>query len=167
MKLNDKGIALYKVWEKKYYDELDRLKKELNDPNYEEGWCILETKGIEKTIEDSVGIEVFGDDDNAIYHVLDCNFRDDEAWAFGVNWKDFVKMLLPYYDYDEEDRKELAKHGIYDGNPYSFLSDDEKMHDFFILNKREFLESYSYLTEAEYEKTVEDILNHINNREVE
>lgn len=51
-------------------------------------------------------------------------------------------------------------------NVCGFLSDDEKMHDFFILTKEEFLESYSYLTEEEYEKTVKDILKHINNREV-
>lgn len=37
--------------------------------------------------------------------------------------------------------------------PYSFVTDEEKMHDIRILTKEEFLESYSYLTEDEYDIT--------------
>lgn len=43
-----------------------------------------------------------------------------------------------------------------DTNPYvnsNFIDDVEKMRDFKILSKEEFLASYSYLTEAEYENT--------------
>ena len=36
----------------------------------------------------------------------------------------------------------------------SFTDDLEKMRDFYILSKSEFLESYSYLTEKEYELTM-------------
>ena len=36
-----------------------------------------------------------------------------------------------------------------------FANDEEKMIDFKNLTKEEFLESYSYLTEGEYEDTVE------------
>ena len=35
----------------------------------------------------------------------------------------------------------------------NFYKDKEKMHDFFILSKEEFLQSYSYLTEEEYDNT--------------
>jgi len=35
----------------------------------------------------------------------------------------------------------------------NFLDDAEKMHDFFILSKEEFLKSYSYLNEKEWELT--------------
>lgn len=35
----------------------------------------------------------------------------------------------------------------------SFIDDEEKMHDFRILTKDEFLRSYSYLTEDEYDIT--------------
>lgn len=45
-------------------------------------------------------------------------------------------------------------------NKISFESDDEKMIDFFNLDKDDFLESYSYLTEEEYEATKEYINNH-------
>lgn len=38
----------------------------------------------------------------------------------------------------------------------SFITDKEKMSDFKILTKQEFLKSYSYLTEAEYDQTVKE-----------
>jgi hypothetical protein len=56
--------------------------------------------------------------------------------------------------------------GFTDGN---FLDDEEKMKDFYELTKEEFLTSYSYLTEEEYdntaklvkkEKEAKEIMNH-------
>jgi hypothetical protein len=49
----------------------------------------------------------------------------------------------------------------------NFLDDDEKMADFKILTKEEFLTSYSYLTEQEYDNTKEnqnDSFGNIKNR---
>lgn len=43
-------------------------------------------------------------------------------------------------------------------NPTPFTDDEEKMVDFVRLSKDEFLESYSYLTDEEYEATVKDVL---------
>lgn len=40
-----------------------------------------------------------------------------------------------------------------------FANDEEKMVDFKILSKEEFLSSYSYLTEEEYDLTVEYLKN--------
>lgn len=37
----------------------------------------------------------------------------------------------------------------------SFITDAEKMKDFFVLTRSEFLKSYSYLTEEEYDATYE------------
>ena len=42
----------------------------------------------------------------------------------------------------------------------SFVDDGEKMRDFFDLTKEEFLESYSYLTEEEYDATAEYVKEH-------
>lgn len=39
---------------------------------------------------------------------------------------------------------------------YDFLDDEEKMRDFKKLTKKDFLFSYSYLTEEEYDKTMEN-----------
>ena len=41
----------------------------------------------------------------------------------------------------------------------SFTDDEEKMRDFYILSKQEFLQSYSYLTELEYDLTQQEIEN--------
>jgi len=42
-------------------------------------------------------------------------------------------------------------------NYKSFTDDKEKMIDFFILTKEEFLKSYSYLTELEYDLTKQEV----------
>ena len=39
-----------------------------------------------------------------------------------------------------------------------FMSDQEKMVDFFILSKEDFLASYSYLTDEDYEATVKEVI---------
>jgi hypothetical protein len=44
-------------------------------------------------------------------------------------------------------------------NKTNFLDDDEKMADFKILTKEEFLTSYSYLTEQEYDNTKREVKN--------
>ena len=41
---------------------------------------------------------------------------------------------------------------------YSFIDDADKLRDFFQLSKDEFLASYSYLTEEDYEATREEII---------
>lgn len=45
-------------------------------------------------------------------------------------------------------------------NPLSFAMDEEKMRDFYILSKDEFLRSYSYLTEEEYDATFDEVANY-------
>lgn len=42
----------------------------------------------------------------------------------------------------------------------SFIDDGEKMRDFFTLTKEEFLDSYSYLTEEEYDATAKYVEDH-------
>lgn len=46
----------------------------------------------------------------------------------------------------------------------SFIDDQEKMIDFFELTKEEFLQSYSYLTEEEYEATKQDVIKRMENK---
>lgn len=41
----------------------------------------------------------------------------------------------------------------------NFINDKEKMRDFKKLSKKEFLASYSYLTEQEYDNTAEEMLD--------
>lgn len=41
----------------------------------------------------------------------------------------------------------------------SFINDQEKMVDFFTIDKVDFLNFYSYLTDEEYEATKQDVLS--------
>ena len=66
--MNKKGFELYKKWEAIYYKELERLQKE--DPDFEEGWCIIDNDNFVKTADDLVGLLLFGYDDN-IFNVID------------------------------------------------------------------------------------------------
>lgn len=66
-KLNYAGVELYQAWEREYYHELDRLRKELNNPEYEEGWSIIDDCDYVKTVSDEVGLLVFGYDDNLMW----------------------------------------------------------------------------------------------------
>ncbi len=43
------------------------------------------------------------------------------------------------------------------GSITDFTDDKEKMKDFFFLSKKRFLESYSYLTEQEYDLTARKV----------
>jgi len=46
----------------------------------------------------------------------------------------------------------------YDSKQYnSFIDDEEKMKDFYILSKEEFLNLYSYLNETEYNLTKSEV----------
>ena len=47
---------------------------------------------------------------------------------------------------------------------YDFIDDKEKINDLFILSKSEFLKSYSYVSEDEYDNTVARIKTFINFR---
>ena len=47
--------------------------------------------------------------------------------------------------------------------PYTFIEDTEKMKDFLKLNKEDFLKSYSYLLEEEYDATVWEYIKHTRN----
>ena len=54
----------------------------------------------------------------------------------------------------DEDELEPVNGGM-PKHRYNFLSDEEKMYDFLRISKEEFLASYSYLTEEEYDATTE------------
>lgn len=64
-----------------------------------------------------------------------------------------VLLFCPFCKIIE--RGKLMEDNIY----CDFCNDEEKMADFWILTKEEFLLSYSYLTEEEYDLTVSHIKN--------
>lgn len=70
----------------------------------------------------------------------------------------------------KECRKKLANtfgelRSLYENHKAKPFSDDpDKVLDLLLLNKEEFLKSYSYLTEEEYDATVEDIKNNFGKK---
>ena len=60
------------------------------------------------------------------------------------------KVIYMKQDNNKEDRQVKHKYK-------SFINDKEKMRDFYILSKIEFLKSYSYLTELEYDLTAREV----------
>lgn len=71
--------------------------------------------------------------------------REHELWE---KQQELHDILLAY---EQMDNRRIE--------PHDFLDDAEKMRDFCELSKEEFLASYSYLTEEEYNLTMEKLVN--------
>lgn len=111
MKLNDKGWELYYKWESIYEAELKRLQEERNDPDYFDGWCIIDNSDFVKNIDDLVGLLCFGDDDHAIWNIVDQIYNwgcgADSEYAFGTSYRQLIDLLKPYFDISEEDEEQI------------------------------------------------------------
>lgn len=97
-KMNAAAYELYIKWENIYHQELERLRKEKNDPEYHEGWCIIENDNFIKSLDDVVGLLIFGYDDNALYTVcmwINDNGEEDTYWGYRL--KDIYSELEKYY----------------------------------------------------------------------
>ena len=77
---------------------------------------------------------------------------------------DAMNVGYPFQDsYEDVVRKVMMWHeDVYDALDnifaHDFVVDEEKMQDFIVLSKEDFLKSYSYLTNAEYEATKRRVL---------
>lgn len=95
MTLTDKGWETFYKWQGIYYNELYNLKEEFNDPEYEEGWCIIDNEHYVKDIDDEIGLLIFGYDDGVMDHL--CWYRDkykDDEYAFGYTAQDIINILI-------------------------------------------------------------------------
>ena len=116
MELNEKGKAVYEKWEKIHYEEIERLEK--INPNCETGWCVVEEMA--ETPEELAEVYVYGDTEWAFYNLLEepCNKCDiDQALIWhssdrDVTWREFIHMLMQYFDFDDEDWEWFGEHGI-------------------------------------------------------
>lgn len=102
-KLNKAGCKLFNEWDRKYRAELARLQKELNDPEYTEGWCIIDNYDYVKTVSDEVGLLVYGYDDCLMamfdeWRGMGWNNNDFFADSYGVEYTiDEVEKLARKY----------------------------------------------------------------------
>jgi len=103
MKLNSKGWDLFYKWREIYDKSLQMEIAEHGERDAEYGWCIIEDHGFVNNADDEVGLLVYGDDDDAIHHIIENTDDPGEEWAFGGSSRQMVERLLPYFDLDEED----------------------------------------------------------------
>ncbi|MEE1256267.1 MAG: hypothetical protein UHN47_07115 [Lachnospiraceae bacterium] len=98
-KMKDLAKHIYDEWETKYRNELERLRKEKNNPDYHEGWCIIETDEFIKTLDDVVGLIIFGFDDNAYGTIEEWIKQDGENDTYlGFKLKDIMQELEKYFE---------------------------------------------------------------------
>lgn len=149
--LNEKGMELYNRMEENYCKELARLQEEKNDPNYEEGWTIIDNEDYVKTFEDEIALLIYGYVDY-IFDVIDDWYR-----CYGNDLR-FFEFDGKYYSVADFFNESRTCYTFTDKlNFTSFKDDTEKMLDFYELTKEEFLLSYSYLTEEEYDLTFREV----------
>ena len=137
---------------------MEFIARKINDEGVFEGWLMLgvadgdiECGDLDTTVHDE-NLEDYMEDDNFKELMSVFLRRMVFAWRSGGLYCDEVVS---------EDRKEYEEKAVED---ISFITDREKMNDFFLLSKDEFLASYSYLTEDEYWATVDKVKELIRKR---
>ena len=81
---------------------------------------------------------------NAGYHALDQWLENMDGIEPTAKDKEVTEILTKLYK---------------TSSGTSFISDEEKMIDFFVSSREEFLKFYSYLSDEDYTKTVHDIID--------
>lgn len=91
-----------------------------------------------------------------MYKPTCCSFDDD----YGVAYYPSISELTTNKNRVSpiESRHSNIKYTIDGVEFWSFIDDKEKMADFCIMSKEDFLNSYSYLTEYEYDATVQNVM---------
>ena len=119
MKLNAKGYAAIEKVQEKYDNERAYLDKHPEDLYHNEfGWCIVED--LAETPEELAEVYVYGDTEWAFYNLLEepCNRCDiDQTMMWNgenkkVSVREFIHMLMQYFDFDDEDWEWFMEHGI-------------------------------------------------------
>lgn len=103
-KLTEEGWELFRKWEKIYEDERERIASELNDPDYTEGWCIIDNYDFVKTVEDEVGLLIFGYDEGigSYFEFWEAHGEPNDVCFTDINGHDYTfaeveKLVVPYY----------------------------------------------------------------------
>lgn len=96
--LTAEGKRLSDKFDRYYKEELECLRREFGDPNYFEGWCIIDTPKYVKTLEDVCGLAIYGEDD-AISHLKEfINTEGEDAiYDLGFTGREVLYKLLTYY----------------------------------------------------------------------
>lgn len=170
MKLNAKGEKLRNIWQQNYFKENNKLGGDSANSNFVEGWSIIDNKEYVKTLTDFCGLMLYGYDDDDCLWIADEwieMYGENSVIFTDCNGKSYTCIevkteLLNYFDNMGIYNEDYLKKNIYANE--NFIDDEEKMVDFYELSKEEFLFSYSYLTEEEYDNTAKLVAERMNNK---
>ena len=99
MKMKDNASPIFAKWEKLYCQENDKLGGNSENRDFVEGWCIIENDTYVKTLDDVVGLLIFGYDDSALSMVNDWIAADGEEDNYlGFKLRDIKNKLKNYYE---------------------------------------------------------------------
>lgn len=99
MQIKDNAIPIFDKWENLYYQENDKLGGDSQNKDFVEGWCIIENDTYIKTLDDAVGLLIFGYDDDALSTVNDWIETDGEDASYlGFRLGDIINKLENYYE---------------------------------------------------------------------
>lgn len=111
MILNDKGWELYAKWEQIYEDELAKQREQRGDPNYIDGWCIIDDFDHIHDINDEIGLLIFVYGDMAIYHIIEWidrgELRANDIWGFNTTLEQLIALMKPYFIIYKEDNLQI------------------------------------------------------------
>ena len=98
MKLNSKGMELYKLWEQNYYKENDKLGGNSAYGDFVEGWSIIDSSDYVETLTDVCGLLIFGYDNDAVGTVEDWIETYGNERAYGFTYEEIRAELLKYFE---------------------------------------------------------------------
>lgn len=100
MKMNEKGKALYKIWEENYYKENDNLGGDSANGDLVEGWSIIDNFDYIHNLTDECGLWLFGYGENALAEIEERieKYGEYEICVFDYTFEDLKKEMLKYFD---------------------------------------------------------------------
>ena len=99
MQMKDNAWDLFDKWASIYNQENDKLGGNSQNNEFVEGWSIIEDTNHVKTLDDAVGLLIFGYDDNALSTVDDwIEIDGEDAEYLGFRLGDIKNKLENYYE---------------------------------------------------------------------
>lgn len=100
MKINEKGMALYKIWEENYYKENDNLGGDSANGDLVEGWGIIDNFNYIHNLTDECGLWLFGYGETALSEIEERikKYGEYEICVFKYTFGDLKKEMLKFFD---------------------------------------------------------------------
>lgn len=101
MQMKDNAWTLFDKWASIYNQENDKLGGNSQNNEFVKGWSIIEDTAHVKTLDDAVGLLIFGYDDNALSTVDEWIGTDkdgEDAEYLGFRLGDIRTKLKDYYE---------------------------------------------------------------------